>query len=225
MSTGSSETEIHDCWHRNAAAWTAAVRGGRIESRRLTTDRAVVDAILSRAPRSVIDIGCGEGWLARALVPHGIDVLGLDRVPRFIEQARQAGGGEFHLTSYEAIAAGKVNARADLAVCNFSLLGKESVETLFAAIPSLLNSGGSFVVQTLHPVAACGEFAYQDGWREGSWDGFGDEFIAPAPWYYRTLESWTGLFPDSGLRLCEMRVPKQPLSGTPLSVIFIAEPT
>lgn len=62
-----SDAKILDAWRRNAAPWTAAVRGRQIESRRLMTDRAMVDAVLGRAPRSVLDLGCGEGWLARAL--------------------------------------------------------------------------------------------------------------------------------------------------------------
>jgi hypothetical protein len=47
----------------------------------------------------------------------------------------------------------------------------------------------SFIIQTLHPLIACGDFSYQDAWREGSWAGFSDDFTDLAPWYFRTLES------------------------------------
>jgi hypothetical protein len=108
-------------------------------------------------------------------------------------------------------------------VCNFSLLGKESVEATFAAIPLLLTAAGSFLVQTLHPVVACGTHPYRDGWREGTWTGFSSEFCDPAPWYFRTLESWVRLFQDSGLRLVELREPGHPATGHPVSVIFVAD--
>ncbi|MBW4488559.1 MAG: hypothetical protein KME12_12290 [Trichocoleus desertorum ATA4-8-CV12] len=62
-------------------------------------------------------------------------------------------------------------------------------------------------MQTIHSVVGCGEQQYQDGWRSGSWDGFSPDFVDPAPWYFRTLESWTRLFVDSGLRLVELREP------------------
>ncbi|HVC18047.1 MAG TPA: class I SAM-dependent methyltransferase, partial [Rhodanobacter sp.] len=78
-------------------------------------------------------------------------------------------------------------------------------------------------VQTLHPLMACGGQPYRDGWREGSWDGFEGSFSDPAPWYFRTLESWLGLFRSSGLQLCELREPLHPVSGKPASVIFIAQ--
>jgi 2-polyprenyl-3-methyl-5-hydroxy-6-metoxy-1,4-benzoquinol methylase len=220
--SGNSEQRIVACWHGNAQAWTAAVRERRIQSRTLVTDRAIVDAVRSRAPRSVLDIGCGEGWLGRALAASGINVLGIDVVPGLIAQARAGGGGEFRVASYQQAAAGTLGFTADVAVCNFSLLGKESVETIFAAVASLLNSGGAFIIQTLHPVEACGEAPYRDGWRDGSWAGFSGDFTDPAPWYFRTLESWLELFRRYGLTLLQLHEPLDPRSQRPASVIFIA---
>lgn len=106
--------------------------------------------------------------------------------------------------------------------CNFSLLGKQSVEALCKAVPALLNPQGSLIVQTLHPAAACGDLPHEDGWSQGSWDGCGQDFSDPAPWYFRTLESWLRLFADSGLRLLELREPLHPMTHNPVSMIFIA---
>jgi hypothetical protein len=125
--------------------------------------------------------------------------------------------------SHEEIAAGKLNVAVDVVVCNFALLGKESVEGIIGSAPSLLNSRGSIVVQTLHPVLACGDSPYQDGWREGSWAGFSTEFSNPAPWYFRTVESWIKLFIDFGFRLCEAREPLYPKTQKPASIIFLGE--
>jgi 2-polyprenyl-3-methyl-5-hydroxy-6-metoxy-1,4-benzoquinol methylase len=213
------DATVIDAWSKNAAPWTAAVRGGEIASRTLVTNQAIVDAVRSRAPRSAIDIGCGEGWLVRAL--DGVEMIGVDVVPGLIEQARQAGGGDFRVLSYEQIAAGELHARVDAAVCNFSLIGKESVEGVFRAARSLLNPAGAFIVQTLHPMIACGDAPYRDGWREGSWTGFSSDFTDPPPWYFRTLESWVALFSEHGLRLLELREPMHPATGKPLSVILI----
>jgi SAM-dependent methyltransferase len=146
----------------------------------------------------------------------------VDIVPEFIDQARRAGAGTLRVAAYEQIAAGKLQNVVDAIVCNFALLGKESVEGLFGAIPALLNPGGSFVVQTLHPVAACGEHPYEDGWRHGSWEGFDAAFTDPAPWYFRTLGSWINLFAEFRLRLLEMREPLHMKTRQPASVIFIA---
>jgi 2-polyprenyl-3-methyl-5-hydroxy-6-metoxy-1,4-benzoquinol methylase len=220
-----SDAKIIDSWNKNATPWTTAVRTGQIESRQLSTDQAIVNAVLTRSPRSVLDIGCGEGWLARVLEAKGIRVTGVDVVPGLIEQAQGAGAGTFRAVSYEEIAAGKLQISVDVIVCNFALLGKESVEGLFGVIPSLLNPHGSFVFQTLHPVAACGDYPYQDGWRGGSWEGFAPEFTDPAPWYFRTLGSWVTLVIENRLRLLEMREPLHTKTKQPASVIFIAART
>ena len=217
-----NDGQIIDSWHTNATPWAAAVRQRQIESRLLVTDRAIVETVLSRSPRLVLDIGCGEGWLARALAAHGIRVLGIDIVPSLIERARQAGGGEFRLGSYEQIAAGMTPVCADLVVCNFALLGKDSAAGLIRSMPRLLQRHGTLVIQTLHPLTACGEHPYRDGWREGSWAGFDAAFTDPAPWYFRTLESWLKLLVDQGLRLLEMREPLHPITQRPASVIFVA---
>jgi SAM-dependent methyltransferase len=213
------DTRIIDSWHKNTAPWTTAVRDGEIESRILVTNRAIVDAVRSLAPATGIDIGCGEGWLVRAL--DGIIMLGVDVVPGLVEAARQAGGGDFRTMSYEEIAQGRLNLALDVAICNFSLLGDASVTGLFRAAPSFLRPGGAFVVQTMHPAAACGDAPYRDGWREGSWDGFNAGFTDPPPWYFRTLASWIKLYGDHGLQLREVREPLHPRTGKPASLILV----
>lgn len=216
-----NDAMIVESWARNAAPWTEIVRRGRSASRGRVTDRAIVDTVLGRAPRSVLDAGCGEGWLARELAARNIEVIGIDAVPALIQHAAED-GGDFRVLSYEDVAAGKLKATVDAIVCNFSLLGKASVEALFAAAPSLLAPRGSLIVQTLHPIA-CGARPYQDGWREDAWQGCGEGFSDPAPWYFRTLESWITLFETTGFRLREMREPRDPDTGAPASVIFCGE--
>lgn len=221
MDAPSADAAILSAWLRNAAPWEAAVRERRIESRRLVTDQAIVVAVKDVAPRRVLDLGCGEGWLARALSADGIAVTGVDAVPELIEAARRQGGGPFHVVAYEQLAAGVPGAPFDAVVCNFALLGEHSVEQVFAALPGLLAPGGHCIVQTLHPLVACGDAPYRDGWRDGSWAGIDGDFKEAAPWYFRTLESWVALFGRYELTLEALREPLHPVSGRPASVVLI----
>ncbi|NOK82997.1 MAG: class I SAM-dependent methyltransferase [Chloroflexi bacterium AL-W] len=216
-----NDQQIIDSWQKNAAPWTTAVRENHIESRTLVTNQAIVDAVLAIGPKTVLDIGCGEGWLARELATHSIRVLGLDVVSELVEQACKTGGGRFEVMSYEDLAAGKLTERFDAAVCNFSLLGKESVDGIFNIMPTLLHTGGYFIVQTIHPVMSCGDQVYQDGWREGSWHGFSNDFTDPAPWYFRTIESWVRMFHEHHFHLTEIREPMNPYTGKPASIVLV----
>jgi 2-polyprenyl-3-methyl-5-hydroxy-6-metoxy-1,4-benzoquinol methylase len=219
----SSDQKIVDSWEKNVKPWVTAVREGEIESRLLVTNKAIIDAVLERAPETVLDVGCGEGWLVRELAKAGVNSLGVDVVPELIEYAKKEGGGRFRSLSFEELSPDILKEKFDVIVCNFSLLGDESVIHLFQQAPSLLNEGGSIIVQTIHPVAGCEEGKYEDGWREGSWAGFSDKFCDPAPWYFRTLETWKALFVENGFRLSEILQPLNPKTKMPASVVFIGE--
>ncbi len=221
-----SDQKILDSWAKNVSPWTKAVQEHQIDSRRLVTDQAVVDAVLACKPRKVLDIGCGEGWLVRELSSRGVTVTGVDAVTGLVDKAREQGGGSFHVLEYESFSMDTFMDKFDVAVCNFSLLGKESVEHIFKVIPGILNEGGSFIVQTLHPRVSYGDTSYRDasyrdGWREGSWDGFSDEFVDPAPWYFRTLESWVDLFTSSGLSVSTQEEPVNPGTGQVASLLMV----
>lgn len=217
-----AEARIAAAWRRDADAWATVVAEARIESRRLVTDRAIVDCLCALAPRCLLDLGCGEGWLARALAATGVDVHGVDIAPGLVERARAAGGARYSLMPYEDVANDALGERFDACVCNFSLLGARSTAALVAAMPRLLSPGGAFVVQTLHPHVACGDQPYRDGWRAGSWAGIDGDFGEPAPWYFRTLESWVALVIEAGLELAAVHEPRHPLTMRPASLILVA---
>lgn len=221
----SGEKQIIESWQKNAQPWITAVRQGEIKSRVLVTNKAIIDTILQRTPKNVLDVGCGEGWLVRELAGRGIDALGVDVVQDFIDIAMRDGCGRFQRLPYESVSLALLEEQFDVVVCNFSLFGRDSVQQLFLQIPALIGKGGAFIVQTLHPRVSCGEDNYEDGWRSGSWVGFSDAFSNPAPWYFRTIESWRNLFVYNGFTLAHIHEPINPTTQQPASIIFVGEHT
>lgn len=220
-----TDEHIITSWLKNAQPWIKAISNNEIQTRVELTNQAILDTVLSIKPTSVLDIGCGEGWLVRALTHSGIDSLGIDAVPALIDYANRQGSGRFMELAYEELGHSALHETFDLAVANFSLLGKESVEHVFKTVPTLLFPNGFFIVQTLHPETASGDHACQDGWREGSWDGFNKQFTDPAPWYFRTSESWQQLFTENGLKIDKKVAIFNPKTQFPASLILTGQKT
>jgi SAM-dependent methyltransferase len=214
-------------WDANADAWSEAVRGGAIESRRLATDAAILGAIRGQGPRRLLDVGCGEGWLCRAFSEDPVTCVGVDGSAALVASAAQAGGGTFIALTYEALAEAPEalgEGDFDLIVCNFSLLGEDLVP-LLRSLGRLLASGGTLLIQTVHPWSAHGDGPYRDGWRTERFDGFGGAFAEPMPWYFRTLSSWLAVLRDGGYDLRTLAEPPHPSTGEPLSLLLHAAPS
>lgn len=223
---------LRNSWDDNASAWTTAVREGRIPSRRAGTDAAIVAACNRYEAARVLDVGCGEGWLARALASPGRDVLGVDGSAGLIAAATAAENAlardpgtsapaRFEVASYETIAAspGAASGPFDLVVCNFALLDEDLVP-LLRALGRRLDERGTLLIQTVHSWMAMGDAPYGSGWREETFASFDVPFPAPMPWYYRTLGAWTEALQGAGLAVRRIEEPVHPETGRPLSLLL-----
>lgn len=213
-------------WTTNAAAWTTAVREQAIPSRRLVTDAAIVAAcervIDGRRGVRALDVGCGEGWLTRALVGLGARATGMDASAPLIDAARDAGGGgDYVCVSYEQLTsdATVLAGPFDLVVCNFALLD-DRVAPLLSALARRLPAAGVILIQTVHPWAAVGDGPYDDGWRTETWGAFERAFPSPMPWYFRTTGSWLDVAREARLVVDRLDEPIHPQSKKPLSLIL-----
>ncbi|AVU77652.1 MULTISPECIES: class I SAM-dependent methyltransferase [Pseudomonas] len=216
------ESALLQSWHHNAQSWIEAIRTGTLESRIKVTNQAIILAVLGRQPERVLDLGCGEGWLLRALTERGIEVVGVDGDATLVEAARAAGSSRVYLASYEELAQAKVDIGSDYNVicANFALLHQDIVP-LLAAMNALLAPGGTLVIQTLHPWVMAAD-DYQDGWREETFTGFKGQW-QPMPWYLRTLSSWLNALDMAGFRLAGLQEPQHPQSAMPQSLLLVAE--
>ena len=221
-----SSSIIIDSWVTNAAAWSEAIQQEAIESRKLVTNQAMVLAIAKHQPKSLLDIGCGEGWLCRAAqkaIPSLSTIKGMDAIAALVDQAKTLSPQlAWEQKSYQDLIAGASHNQElyQIISINFALFEKELVELLLLALPNYLSENGRVIIQTLHPLIACGDAAYEEGWREGNWNGFSTAFKDPHPWYFRTMAAWVNLFTASGLILDQLQEPIHPQTGKPASIIF-----
>ncbi len=216
------EQQIIHSWTENAAAWTESVRSNQIESRKVATNKAIVETIIERNPSNVLDVGCGEGWLVRELAQHGMDVTGIDCSAPLIDRARELGKGTFHVLTYDEFESTSVfdATEFDAVVCNFALVG-ESVELLLSSLRKLLHDDGKLFIQTVHPFAVCGpDDQYMDGWRTETFSSFGPGYKEAMPWYLRTVGSWFSVLKKAGFQVDDCKEPIHPSTGKALSLVL-----
>lgn len=202
-------------WDQNAQTWSQVIDQKLIASR-LVTNQAIIDAILSKNPKSVLDVGCGEGWLAAEIAKHGTSVEGIDGSEELIKIASAKYPKiPFQKISYQQIESGwKSKTTFDVAVFNFALMD-EQLEKLFSQMQNLVTQNGSMLIQTLHPSALP---EGKEGWQSEDFKSMTLPFSGTMPWYGRNLESWKKLFTKTGWRLEKFEEPSR--DGKPLSALF-----
>ena len=212
--------DLEHSWTANAANWTRAVRDGLIPSRKAGTDAAIVAAIAARAPKRLLDVGCGEGWLCReARARTGCDCVGVDFSADLVRDAAAADAeGRYRVLSYADLIAGAHDLAGgfDAIVFNYALF-EADVAPLLRAVRGLLAPGGAVLIQTLHPDVFAGT---EEGWRVEDFAAFQSRDWTPMPWYYRSVASWRATVARAGLRLIEAREP-QTEDGRILSLLMI----
>ena len=213
--------KIIESWMTNADNWIATIDNTEIESRKLGTNKAIVDVILSYQVNTILDIGCGEGWLTRELRKNGKQSYGVDAVPALIENAIAKDGNYYNVYSYKELSGGVklMPTSFDALVMNFCLIDKEDTDSLIKSLQQYLTKDGLVFIQTLHPAAVTDN--YVSGWKEGSWNGMKRDFTKPYQWYFRTLGDWIELFSAAGLKVAAIKEPIHPDTKKPLSIIFI----
>lgn len=213
--------QLQRSWIANASAWRDAVRERKIDSRRVATDAAIVDAVMSLRPETVLDLGCGEGWLVRELTSRHVRAVGVDASRPLIEAAQEAGGGSFYAKTYEELVSANLPfAPYDVAVANFSIL-EEDIGPVFNAATQLLRADGAFVIQTFHPAFAASDEQYVRGWRTETFAAIDGEWPEPMPWYFRTIGDWVRALSEHEFLISELREPLHPTELRPLSMILM----
>ncbi|RAJ09150.1 class I SAM-dependent methyltransferase [Arenibacter echinorum] len=216
------ENNIIESWNKNALEWIKVIDNADIESRKFT-NRAIWDLIGNSPAIKILDVGCGEGWLTRSLGTMGKSVVGLDAIPKLLENAEKKGDGTYYQMSYEDIILGKPIPEApyDAAVFNFCLYQREGLSQLLKQVKKALSENGYIAIQTLHPYFLLqNDLEYKSQWINDSWKGLPGNFTDGHSWYARTFESWMSVIKKAGLQLHQLQEVTND-NNKPLSVIFI----
>jgi SAM-dependent methyltransferase len=201
------------CYSPNAQFWIRIIRERLDRYRTELTDAAVLDAIGDVDGHTVLDLGCGEGYMARNLADRGADVVGVDINPELVaaahahEQDEPRGIDYVRGSAYDI----PIGWRFDLVVMNHLANDLDDLGQALSEVARVLYPGGRVVMLALHPChyyARSGlaeddpqwvELYYQLRVREQAFNVAGIESPAPVTAYYRPLEDYFAALAGNGL--------------------------
>ena len=171
-------------WNESAAAWIADMGEHGDFGRRYVLDPIMLPRALAAAPKTALDIGCGEGRFCRMLREHGVSCTGVDPTPALLERARaldpdgayiEASGGALPVP----------NASFELVVAYLSLIDMPEIGVPIAEMARVLKPGGSLLLANLNGFSTAAE---DRGWVR---DENGNPLHYPVDRYLEERAFWT----------------------------------
>ena len=208
-------------WEGEAANWIAWVRRPGHDASWYYRD-AFFDEIVPPPGRATLEIGCGEGRVARDLTARGHRVTGIDAAPTLLRAAQDADpGGTYVLADSTELPFD--DASFDLVVAFNSLMDFDDMPGAVMEAARVLEPGGRLCVSVTHPFKDAGEFESTEPAArfvvEGSYMGkrrFEGTFerdgltITFRGWCYSLDDYWRA-FEDAGLLVERLREPTHTL--------------
>ena len=220
--TDDETLELAEVWERHAGWWQQGfTRGADVEYEEQILPLAARH--LAGADR-VLDIGCGEGQVARLAIEGGAtQVIGVDASAAQIREARRRGGGPVYVRA--AAAALPVRSGwCDAAVACLVLEHLVDLEGALDEVARVVRPGGRFVIFVNHPLFQTPGSGWIDDrvvdppeqyWRVGPYltEGATIEQVDTGvrlPFFHRPLSRYVNALAARGMFVTRMTEPMPP---------------
>ena len=155
----------------------------------------VLELLDAQSGERILDLGCGTGHLTAKIAETGAQVVGVDRSPEMIRQAKE----KYPSLRFEVMDAREIHLDGifDAVFSNATLHWIKEPERVIAGIKKVLRPGGRFVA----------EFGGKGNTGEllkavhHAWAKLGLADPAPHPWYYPSLAEYAGLLEQHGFEV------------------------
>ena len=213
--------ETRHFWNRVAHDWDIQVGDTGDSNRILNSDPVLWRFAGKVAGATVLDAGCGTGYLSRKLHACGAHGIGVDFSDKMIRIARsKAEHIDFRVDSCSEL--GTVDdASIDIVIANYVLMDIPDLTGALRAFFRVLRPGGSLVAVFSHPCFPQGRATGPDNdgsvtyhWRfpyfrcqkciDPPWGHFTSEFI----WFHRPLSDYWKAFLQAGFEVVDFEEPR-----------------
>jgi SAM-dependent methyltransferase len=206
-------------WEANAQWWQREFTAG--------ADPEYTEQILPLMARHlagasrVLDIGCGEGQVARRVAETGAAVVGVDPAWSQVREARRRGGGPSYARA-RAEALPCRDASFDAVLVCAALEHVDEYATAIGEVARVLEPDGRFVLVLCHPLLQAPGSGWVDDrilgeqyWRVGSYLRPDRRFDEVAPgvhllFHHRPLSAYVHAMGTAGLVVTDMEEPSPP---------------
>jgi ubiquinone/menaquinone biosynthesis C-methylase UbiE len=213
--------ETRDFWNRVADDWRVQVGTAGDSNRILNSDPVLWAFAGDVGQLTVLDAGCGTGYLSKQLSNRGAHVTGIDISERMIAIAR----GQYPELEFRVDSCAELHtiddAHYDLVIANYLLMDVPDIEGTMHAFHRVLRTGGMAVLVFSHPcfpqgratvssdgaeTTYCWRFPYFEQRKciDPPWKHFTSEFI----WFHRPLSDYWKAFKAAGFILLDFEEPR-----------------
>ena len=220
MNDGEFE-ETRDLWNHVADDWRIQVGDDGDGNRILNSDPVLWKFAGDVSGRTVLDAGCGTGYLSKKLWDHGARVTGIDFSERMIAIARaQHPEMDFRVDSCTELCT-LDDEHFDLVIANYVLMDTPDLRGTMTAFRRILKPDGVAVLVFSHPCFPQGratvsqkgdeityrwDFSYFEPKKciDPPWAHFTTEFI----WFHRPLSDYWKAFVAAGFVVVDFEEPR-----------------
>ncbi|MCJ7817297.1 MAG: class I SAM-dependent methyltransferase [Candidatus Thorarchaeota archaeon] len=228
---------IQKQWEDNAEAFADLIAGAGTPHHKNILNPCVEELLGDVKGKSLLDAGCGEGYLARYYTKKGADVVAIDLSPTLIETSETMTEEEGLEVEYRVGDVCHVesipNETFDIVLSNLVLLNIPCLDDSLKEYYRILKTGGHLVFSIVHPAFnfygpgswEMGEKDPDTNRREGLFfkmDNYfneqeyerywrtrkGEKFPAPISFFHRTLGTYLNALVTTGFTLVDFREPR-----------------
>lgn len=215
-----------DAWEAAAEAWSRFIDAGD-PFRTQLVDPVVFRFLGEVRGKKILDAGCGEGYLARALAERGAAITGVDGSVELIRIAKRKSSASITFLAHDLRDPLPFRDREfDFVVCNLALQDFDPIEGAMREFSRVLTPQGTFAISILHPTFSSCEVSgglqkdlksfilqqvphykivyyhtpHRDTWRVR---GVGME----TAYYHRSIEHYAEALRSAGFVITDLREP------------------